>query len=646
MKEKIVSIITDYLNREETDYALMINGAWGSGKTFFIKNTLKKDIEKIDYSWNGNKKSWIWWKNNYFKNNNIGENRKYKQVYVSLYGLSSIDEIKERIFYATYPSYKWVEFISSKISLALDGIPNSIPISKPIKGIKGLFNKNDVEKLKDKFTTYNDKILFFDDLERIDQEKIDIKAVLGYINFLAEHEHYKIVVIANSEVLDEKYKQFQEKTIRFVCNYIPNLAEVFDDICKRYKGKYNEFLEEQKQSIVDIFQAGGCSNIRTLIFITDLYQKIFEEVDKIGDDYSNEINIDLLFPFTIISIESKNGYSKVQLQELLPKSINSLNDSDLLFDDNQNVRIEELTAKEEDKKQEEDKKMSFDKYKRLKNNPTIRFYDELFDWIYDGYVSQDRVENFVETIKKDYEDKLENGKRKNAKKLAEKIMNWIILEDKELNDILNQININIAEGNYNVLDLLGIYWIYIKIDANIDGFNLTKEITNNFKGAIFKIMKNELYTPRLNMDIPSWDENDKYTELRNYTLELNNKNKGKSPIKKEELLNMIKGNNINGFKDFMSSIDNKFFFMELPVEEMINNVIDSNNKMKNAFLGGLTIFFPKDLKFEFSERECHYLSEIKAKLNDYIGKQTKKNIGYVNIERIIKYIDSITQRHS
>lgn len=646
MKEKIVSIITDYLNREETDYALMINGAWGSGKTFFIKNTLKKDIEKIDYSWNGNKKSWIWWKNNYFKNNNIGENRKYKQVYVSLYGLSSIDEIKERIFYATYPSYKWVEFISSKISLALDGIPNSIPISKPIKGIKGLFNKNDVEKLKDKFTTYNDKILFFDDLERIDQEKIDIKAVLGYINFLAEHEHYKIVVIANSEVLDEKYKQFQEKTIRFVCNYTPNFAEVFDDISKRYEGDYKQFIVEQKQSIVDVFRVGECDNIRTLIFITDLYQKIFEEVNKIGKDCSSEINRDLLLPFTIISIESKNGYSKDILKDNLPKSINNFNDLDFLLDDNQNISLGDTTSEEDSKKQDTDKELSFAKYKRLKNKFTIIFYDELYDWIYDGYLSQDRVENFVETIKKDYEDKLEDGKRKNAKKLAEKIMNWIILEDKELNDILNQININIAEGNYNVLDLLGIYWIYIKIDANIDGFNLTKEITNKFKGAIDKIMKDELYSRYLDTTAPLWDENEKYTELRNYTLELNDKNKGKSPITKDELLNIIKDNKIEDLKDFMYNIDNKFFFMEFPIEEIISNVIKSNNEMKNAFLGGLTIFFPKELKFEFSERECHYLSEIKAKLNDYIGKQTKKNIGYVNIERIIKYIDSITQRHS
>ena len=645
MKEKIVSIITDYLNREETDYALMINGAWGSGKTFFIKNTLKSEIEKIDYSWNGNKKSWIWWKNNYFKNNNIGENRKYKQVYVSLYGLSSIDEIKERIFYATYPSYKWVEFISSKISLALDGIPNSIPISKPIKGIKGLFNKNDVEKLKDKFTTYNDKILFFDDLERIDQEKIDINTVLGYINFLAEHEHYKIVVVANNEVLDEKYKQFQEKTIRFVCNYTPNFAEVFDDISKRYEGDYKKFIVEQKQSIVDVFRVGGCSNIRTLIFITDLYQKIFDEVDKIGDDYSNEINRDLLFPFTIISIESKNGYSKDILKDNLPKSINNFNDLDFLLDDNQNISLGDTTSEEDSKKQDTDKELSFDKYKRLKNNPTIRFYDELFDWIYDGYVSQDRVENFVETIKKDYNEKLEKENVKSAKKLARKM--WTSIEDGEFEGVVKEVKNKVVKGCYNLFDLLGIYGAFIQIELmKVEGFSVTKEITDNFKGAIFKIMKDELYTPRLNMDIPSWNENKKYTELREYTLELNNKNKDKSPIKKEELLNMIKGNNINSFKDFMSGIDNKFFFMELPVEEIIDNIVKSNNKMKNAFLDGLSFFFPKYLKSEFSERECHYLSEIKAKLNDYIKNQTEKNIGYVNIERIIKYIDSITQRHS
>ena len=250
---------------------------------------------------------------------------------------------------------------------------------------------------------------------------------------------------------------------------------------------------------------------------------------------------------------------------------------------------------------------------------------------------------FTETIKKDYVDKLENGKRKNAKKLAEKIRNWTKLEDEEFEGVVKEVKNKVEEGYYNLFDLLGIYGAFIQIELmKVEGFSVTKEITDNFKYAIDKIMKDESYLRYLDTTAPLWYENEKYTELRNYTLELNNKNKGKSPIKKEELLNMIKDNNIEGFNDFISDINNKFFFMEFPIEEIISNVIKSNNEMKNAFLDGLTIFFPKGLKFEFSERECHYLSEIKAKLNDYIGKQTKKNIGYVNIERIIKYIDNVT----
>ncbi len=42
-----MSLLNDYLKGKNTDYALMINSAWGSGKTFFIKNTLKTKIESI-----------------------------------------------------------------------------------------------------------------------------------------------------------------------------------------------------------------------------------------------------------------------------------------------------------------------------------------------------------------------------------------------------------------------------------------------------------------------------------------------------------------------------------------------------------------------------------------------------------------------
>jgi tRNA A37 threonylcarbamoyladenosine biosynthesis protein TsaE len=40
-------IITDYLQAKETDYAIMINGDWGCGKTYYIRNILTDNIKKI-----------------------------------------------------------------------------------------------------------------------------------------------------------------------------------------------------------------------------------------------------------------------------------------------------------------------------------------------------------------------------------------------------------------------------------------------------------------------------------------------------------------------------------------------------------------------------------------------------------------------
>ena len=192
MNEAIISVIKDYLKRKDTDYALMINGAWGSGKTVFIKNALKSEIEKINCPKQ--------------KNDN---DKKYQQLYVTLYGVSSIEEIKERIFYEVNPKYKWIEFISNKVVSATEAIPLA---GSALRNIFSL-NAKERESIRTAVTNYDDKVFFFDDLERVDKNKIDIQSVLGYINSLAEHNHYKIVVVANDEVLGDDYKQFKEKTI-------------------------------------------------------------------------------------------------------------------------------------------------------------------------------------------------------------------------------------------------------------------------------------------------------------------------------------------------------------------------------------------------------------------------------------------------
>lgn len=76
--EELVESILDYVRSDYTDYAIMINGEWGSGKTYFWNNKIKNKIEGLRL--NG---------------------RKYTTIYMSLYGISNLEDISKKIFIET-----------------------------------------------------------------------------------------------------------------------------------------------------------------------------------------------------------------------------------------------------------------------------------------------------------------------------------------------------------------------------------------------------------------------------------------------------------------------------------------------------------------------------------------------------------------
>ena len=45
--EDLIESILDYVRADYTDYAIMINGEWGSGKTYFWNNKIKNKIESL-----------------------------------------------------------------------------------------------------------------------------------------------------------------------------------------------------------------------------------------------------------------------------------------------------------------------------------------------------------------------------------------------------------------------------------------------------------------------------------------------------------------------------------------------------------------------------------------------------------------------
>ena len=73
MKELIESI-EDYIRKPYTDYAIMLNGEWGSGKTYFWNNKIRKKIETMQL--NG---------------------KRFTTIYMSLYGISNLEDISKKI---------------------------------------------------------------------------------------------------------------------------------------------------------------------------------------------------------------------------------------------------------------------------------------------------------------------------------------------------------------------------------------------------------------------------------------------------------------------------------------------------------------------------------------------------------------------
>lgn len=68
---RILDLVDKYLVTKPTDYALLINGAWGSGKTFFFKNDIHKKITQ----------------------------HRLKPIYISLYGVNDTNDITKKIFF-------------------------------------------------------------------------------------------------------------------------------------------------------------------------------------------------------------------------------------------------------------------------------------------------------------------------------------------------------------------------------------------------------------------------------------------------------------------------------------------------------------------------------------------------------------------
>src|SRR5699024_2908465 len=93
MSEELTKRIEQYL-KIDSDYAIIINGDYGVGKTYYIKNSLFPKVRKVEVT---------------IKENQEDDNEEpetYTPILISLFGTSAIEEIQNKIFLELNPVLK------------------------------------------------------------------------------------------------------------------------------------------------------------------------------------------------------------------------------------------------------------------------------------------------------------------------------------------------------------------------------------------------------------------------------------------------------------------------------------------------------------------------------------------------------------
>ena len=337
MKELIESI-EDYIRKPYTDYAVMINGEWGSGKTHFWNNKLRQRIENIR-----NK-----------------DGKLYKTIYISLYGINSIEEISKKIFLETNPlmSKTLKKFVDNA-----DGnvIPEYVKTGIDIANLYGAMNTSPNQMDFSKLFSTNDKVLCFDDLERAN---IDIIDILGYINNYVEHDGIKTILICNEKELAIKFKnaniemktliatqllkeegvalkdddneplvakldskiksvfdrtnayeRIKEKLIGECFEYMPEYSYILNGMIIKYE--YNKplekFLKMEISTIIATFKKTNTRNLRVLKHALNDFEKIFDMVKQNYPETSEQALRTILMFTIAISFEIKIGSEVKQI---------------------------------------------------------------------------------------------------------------------------------------------------------------------------------------------------------------------------------------------------------------------------------------------------------------------------------------------
>lgn len=610
MNESIKNAIDVYIQEEKSDYAIMLNGPWGCGKTYFVKNELIDDLQD-----------------------------KFNRdvVYISLFGINNLDELYNNIALQVLnikatetldkkikmnnPSYdnlnKKTIFERSKISL-WTGILNKglkiIPDNNVINSVASEINKNII--------SFNKYIFIFDDLER---SSLKFDVLLGFFDQITDQNGMKAILISNeNEINNEYYKKFKEKVIGLTIDYHSDIDNNFDSLAEMYLNdeKCKRYVIESKKDILHLFNIAETSNLRTLIFIFKRYKEVYDELSKIYLECNSEkLYFDKFLKEMILSITG----SSILMKE---KELNNE------FEDEERI-ISFVNKKDKDKDKD-----------KISLTGAYQAYKFIDDYLNTYNFKKSKIKNIITEFIKNEDSKPLN--------IINKIDAIFELDDdnsaiNELKEVLTEIKNNKLNVNAypRILDkvfmLIKVLFINSEVSDKIEEiktairynaknrvqefssfawstFSYHDEDAKLFRKELFEFLKSEKEKASCLEWKSIFESDEKFVEKftiymkENYSM-FGKDNKTMSYIGADNVLQRIENLNIKGLNDFWISLSyvfneeinnlrdfysiDKEFFKELK-EKIESNLLGSNKKSATQ-------------RFQL-KNFCDYLQRIHEKL--------------------------------
>ncbi len=626
---QIKEAVVNYIRDENARYAILIDGAWGSGKTYLYENYLTDAIDTIE----------------------VGKNERKHNVYISLYGISNIDSLAKQLFtnYLIHVKGNGNELIKKGLK-PLAGIigvasrafsfsigPVSTDLSMVIKNIEDSINIKNL-------------VVCFDDLERC---TIPINEFFGFVNNLIEHCNCKVLILADEknigkiyantnieekyltvisgnrkvvEYIDDNkntstrkigigkqpsgeitveevkklneilysenylYKDIKEKVIGKTILYYPKLKDIIEELINGnekskgiiQEGKYRDYLLEHINEIESAFEETKNRNLRIIKSWIFSFRKIYDSVAKYYSD--NKYLEDILKDFMRYSVWVIGALKK---NKKITHSENYGNQDVVYYEDNEYTHI-------------------------------FR-YSFIDAWIIrDVWSDSDLSQACRSIIKRREREDVDNPpKIQSTGTSLSELKDWYLMDDAQVIDKLNSLEKEIEENKYAYYDF-----------SNILSCLLQLQEKGLYKGDLYYIRDTMLNLIKIDTDIQEENEfplyfvseetRKKYNELY---IPISEERKKRNKILSKEDQEESIYSNANVFYEHCCKMKNYYcshrsFTEYIDFEKLYTLINECDNEglytLRHAFK---TIYFMGNLK-DFYAADTEKLKEFSNALKD------------------------------